>query len=204
MRRYIDGMTPESITPRQFHESVGVEDWRVVGDGACAYFRTGSFAVGARFVQAIGELAGLDDHHPDVDLRHEGVTVRLFTVAPARQISAVARAGPRRRPVGRAERPHLDRRARQTRGAAVLGDMPCASGCGAITAPHSMARWLRCPRGRRPPGFRGGSATIRSIGQGEGGPPTLNVDSPVPARTTMMSAGTAEGLLSLCTAPFGT
>lgn len=73
----------DRITPRQFHETVGVEDWRVVGDGACAYFRTGSFATGARLVQAIGELPGLEAHCPDVDLRHDGVTVRLFTTAPA-------------------------------------------------------------------------------------------------------------------------
>jgi len=91
------------ITMRRFHESAGVEDWRVVGEGACAYFRTGSFAAGTRLVSAIGELAGIEDHHPDVDLRYEGVTVRLITVAPdyyglserdlelARQISAIAR-----------------------------------------------------------------------------------------------------------------
>ncbi len=30
------------ISPKQFHDSEGVEDWRVLGDGACAYFRTGS------------------------------------------------------------------------------------------------------------------------------------------------------------------
>jgi 4a-hydroxytetrahydrobiopterin dehydratase len=77
--------------------------WRVVGEGACAYFRTGSFAAGARLVGSISELAGLDDHHPDVDLRHVGVTVRLITMTDdwcgmttrdvelARQISALAR-----------------------------------------------------------------------------------------------------------------
>jgi 4a-hydroxytetrahydrobiopterin dehydratase len=93
----------EPITPRQFHEADGVEDWRVVGDGACAYFRTGSFRAGARLVQAISELPGVGDHHPDVDMRHEGVTVRLITITDgawgmsgrdielARQISAVAR-----------------------------------------------------------------------------------------------------------------
>ena len=31
----------DRITTRQFHESQGVEDWRVVGEGACTYFRTG-------------------------------------------------------------------------------------------------------------------------------------------------------------------
>jgi 4a-hydroxytetrahydrobiopterin dehydratase len=93
----------ERITPRQFHEADGVQDWRVLGEGACAWFRTGSFAAGARLVRAIGELAGLDDHHPDVDLRHGGVTVRLLTITDdyhglserdvelARQISALAR-----------------------------------------------------------------------------------------------------------------
>jgi len=93
----------EQITPRQFQEAVGVEDWRVVGEGACAHFTTGSFGAGARLVQAISELAGLEDHHPDVDVRHEGVTVRLITVTDdycglserdvelARQISAAAR-----------------------------------------------------------------------------------------------------------------
>ncbi len=98
----IEGMT-ERMTPRQFHEADGVEDWRVVGEGACAYFRTGSFAAGTRLVHAVSELAGLEDHHPDVDLRYGGVIVRLITVTDdyyglserdvelARQISAVAR-----------------------------------------------------------------------------------------------------------------
>jgi 4a-hydroxytetrahydrobiopterin dehydratase len=93
----------ERITPRHFHEADGVQDWRVVGEGACTYFRTGSFAAGARLVHAISELAGLDDHHPDVDLRYGGVVVRLITITDdyyglserdvelARQISAVAR-----------------------------------------------------------------------------------------------------------------
>jgi 4a-hydroxytetrahydrobiopterin dehydratase len=94
----------DHITVRQFHEAEGTEDWRVLGDGACAYFRTGSFEIGARFVQAIGELPGLEMGHPDVDLRFDGVTVRLITytddwfgmsqrdIELARQISSVARA----------------------------------------------------------------------------------------------------------------
>ena len=69
----------DRMTPPQFQESEGVDDWRVVGEGACAYFPTGSFADGVRLVRAIGELPDLDPHHPDVDLRHDGVTVRLIT-----------------------------------------------------------------------------------------------------------------------------
>jgi 4a-hydroxytetrahydrobiopterin dehydratase len=93
----------ERITPRQFHEADGVEDWRVIGEGACTYFRTGSFAAGARLVHAISQLDGLEDHHPDADQRYGGVIVRLITITQdyyglserdvelARQISAVAR-----------------------------------------------------------------------------------------------------------------
>jgi 4a-hydroxytetrahydrobiopterin dehydratase len=93
----------EKISPRQFHEAAGTEDWRVLGEGACAYFPTGSFAEGARLVQAISQLPGLEAGRPDVDLRHDGVTVRLITytedymgmsrhdVELARQISAAAR-----------------------------------------------------------------------------------------------------------------
>ncbi|TMG55412.1 MAG: Pterin-4-alpha-carbinolamine dehydratase, partial [Chloroflexi bacterium] len=45
---------PDQISPKQFRESEGVDEWRVLGDGANAYFRTGSLAAGARLVQAIG------------------------------------------------------------------------------------------------------------------------------------------------------
>lgn len=93
----------ETITPQQFHEAEGVGDWRVIGDGACTFFRTGSFADAARLVQAMSEVPGVDEHRPDVDLRQDGVTVRLITVTEdyygmsmrdvelARRISAVAR-----------------------------------------------------------------------------------------------------------------
>ncbi len=92
----------DGITAREFRESEGVEDWPVIGDGACAWFRTGSFATGARFVAAIGALPGIDRHAPDIDVRRDGVTVRLITIAEdwygmsrrdvelARRISAVA------------------------------------------------------------------------------------------------------------------
>lgn len=94
---------PDHISPKQFHESEGVADWRVLCDGATAYFRTPSWAQSARLVQAISELPGIEDHLPDVDLRRDGVTVRLLTtsdeywgmslrdVEVARQISAAAR-----------------------------------------------------------------------------------------------------------------
>ncbi len=69
----------EPISARQFHEASGVEDWRVVFGGACAHVRTGSFTSGVGLVDAIGWLAEAANHHPDVDLRSGGVTVRLWT-----------------------------------------------------------------------------------------------------------------------------
>jgi 4a-hydroxytetrahydrobiopterin dehydratase len=93
----------DNLTPTQFRQSEGVDDWRVLGDGANAYFRTGSLATGARLVQAIAALSGVDDLRPDIDVRHDGVTVRMVAfiegyggmlrshVELARQISAAAR-----------------------------------------------------------------------------------------------------------------
>jgi 4a-hydroxytetrahydrobiopterin dehydratase len=69
----------DRITPRQFHEAAGVEDWRVLFTGAFAHFRTGTFAKGLALVDAIGEMAEAADHHPDLDLRYSGLTVRLIS-----------------------------------------------------------------------------------------------------------------------------
>lgn len=94
----------EPIRPLRFHGTPGLQDWRVVGEGACAYFRTESFAAGAAFVGAlVGALPDEDGAGPDVDLRPGGVLVRLITVADdyyglterhleaARRVSALAR-----------------------------------------------------------------------------------------------------------------
>jgi 4a-hydroxytetrahydrobiopterin dehydratase len=91
----------ERISPQQFHASDGVEDWRVLFDGAKTYFATGSFAKGVELVDIIGRLADAANHHPDVDLRYPGVVVGLFThevsdisdldVTLAQQISMAAR-----------------------------------------------------------------------------------------------------------------
>src|SRR5919205_2151338 len=69
----------ERITPRQFHESDGVEDWRVLWSVAFATYRTRDFATGLRLVNRIGELAEAANHHPDVNLRYGVVEVRLVT-----------------------------------------------------------------------------------------------------------------------------
>jgi 4a-hydroxytetrahydrobiopterin dehydratase len=69
----------DAITAAEFHEAEGVDDWRVILGAASAHFVTGSFAGGVALVDAIGVLADEADHHPDVDLRYGGVTVRLLS-----------------------------------------------------------------------------------------------------------------------------
>jgi 4a-hydroxytetrahydrobiopterin dehydratase len=93
---------PDWITPRQFSEAAGAEDWRALMYGASTHFRTVSFAQGVQLVGAIGELAEAAGHYPDIDLRHHGVSVWVTTgeerrlserdIELARQISAAARA----------------------------------------------------------------------------------------------------------------
>jgi 4a-hydroxytetrahydrobiopterin dehydratase len=88
------------ITSREFHEASGVADWRATAAGAAAYFDTRDFNAGAAFVAEIAKLADAANHHPDVDLRYRGVTVRVVThsaggltqkdVELARQISGAA------------------------------------------------------------------------------------------------------------------
>ncbi|MEP6972940.1 MAG: VOC family protein [Actinomycetota bacterium] len=76
----------ETITPQQFHKAADIEDWRVLTNVAHAHFLTGSFAEGVTFVDAIGSLAEAANHHPDIDLRPDGVTVRLTTTTPKPQL----------------------------------------------------------------------------------------------------------------------
>jgi 4a-hydroxytetrahydrobiopterin dehydratase len=91
----------DPITPGEFHEAVGVDDWRVLANAASAYFRTDSFERGVTFVNEIAELADAANHHPDVDLRYSSVRVRLTThevnalterdISLAREISNAAK-----------------------------------------------------------------------------------------------------------------
>jgi 4a-hydroxytetrahydrobiopterin dehydratase len=92
----------DGITAEQFLAAEGVEDWRVLPSGEVAsYFATANFAAGVVLIDEIGRLADAANHHPDVDLRYKGVTVRLSShdigglsdrdVELARQISTAGR-----------------------------------------------------------------------------------------------------------------
>jgi 4a-hydroxytetrahydrobiopterin dehydratase len=91
----------DQITPGQFHESEGVDDWRVISyRSAQTCFATGDFATGLALVDEIGRLAEEADHHPDIELRYTEVFVILTShdvgglskrdAKMARRISAAA------------------------------------------------------------------------------------------------------------------
>ncbi len=69
----------DRVSPSEFRQADGTGDWRVVGDGARANFRTGDFSKGAAFVAEIARAADDANHHPDVDLRYGSVMVRLIS-----------------------------------------------------------------------------------------------------------------------------
>ena len=87
----------EQIQPSRFHE----HGFRVLAYAACTHFRTASYAEGARVAEAIGRLADESGKLPDLDVRANGVTVRLTVnhegrldeddVALAQHISEAAR-----------------------------------------------------------------------------------------------------------------
>jgi 4a-hydroxytetrahydrobiopterin dehydratase len=69
------------LSVRQFRDAEGTRDWPVLSDGATTFFRTASLAQSARLAQSIADLPGVDGHRPDIDVRPDGVTVRLLTGA---------------------------------------------------------------------------------------------------------------------------
>jgi len=82
----------------------GAPDWRIVSDGAVAFFPTESLTVSAGLVDTLANVPGLGEHNFGIDVRREGVTVRVVTLREdmmgmtrrdlelARQVSDVARS----------------------------------------------------------------------------------------------------------------
>ena len=90
----------ESITYTQWDGSEGVEDWQWIFGGPTAHFRADTVLGGAPLVEQIAQIAGTGGVQPDIDVRPDGVTVRLRElhgiteehVEVARKISAAARS----------------------------------------------------------------------------------------------------------------
>jgi len=66
----------DRIYSAQFHATEGVEAWRVLPEGAYAFFGTDSFASAAEFVGAIARLVR-DGRGPQIDIRDDGVMVLI-------------------------------------------------------------------------------------------------------------------------------
>ncbi len=73
-------MTDDTIKLDFFLTSEGAEDWRVTSEGAMAFYRTDSLGTSAKFVSAIAQIPNLNEHLYGVDLRQEGVMVRVVTL----------------------------------------------------------------------------------------------------------------------------
>ena len=69
----------DSISGKEFRAAEGVEGWRIISDGACAFYPTASFQASTQLVDAIRGISGIDEHPPSLDIRHDGVTVRFLT-----------------------------------------------------------------------------------------------------------------------------
>jgi 4a-hydroxytetrahydrobiopterin dehydratase len=69
----------EKIVGTQFHEAGGVDDWRVLYNGAKAFYPTESYQQGAALVAAIAAIVTDLGHTADVDLRPSGVLVRVWS-----------------------------------------------------------------------------------------------------------------------------
>ena len=97
-----DSITP--ISASAFHATDGLDDWRILDDGAYAHFGTGSLTDAARLVQAIGEIPGAErpsarDRRPrgrhDREAHHR--CRRLLRHEPARRPAGARDLGPRPR-----------------------------------------------------------------------------------------------------------
>ena len=69
----------EDITGKDFSAAEGVDGWRIISDGATAFYLTASFQASVRLVDAIGGIDGIEEHPPRIDIRADGITVRFLT-----------------------------------------------------------------------------------------------------------------------------
>lgn len=69
-----------SLTDSEIKQSLkSVPDWKLDGKAITRTFEFGNFVESVEFVNEITEIAEDFDHHPDVDIRWNKVTLRLST-----------------------------------------------------------------------------------------------------------------------------
>ena len=93
---------PEVLSDEAVDAALGERglDWRREGDQLVKTLRRDRFVGALAFVNEVGRLAEEADHHPDIDIRWDTVTLRLSThaaggltehdLALAAQIDAIA------------------------------------------------------------------------------------------------------------------
>lgn len=82
--------TSPSVSPMEFRRTPGVSGWHVTSAGPQAVFTAASLARAAEFVSAVVAGAVWHGVTPDIDLRAEGVTVRIRTDSPVEIPAAAA------------------------------------------------------------------------------------------------------------------
>ena len=72
---------PEVLGPDAVDEALSSRHlaWARQGDELVKQVKKDGFAGALAFVNAVGELAEAADHHPDIDIRWNTVTLRLST-----------------------------------------------------------------------------------------------------------------------------
>jgi 4a-hydroxytetrahydrobiopterin dehydratase len=70
----------ERLTDEQRREALDhLNDWREEGDAITRTFQFRDFARAIDFVNAVAEMAEDANHHPDIDIRYNKVTITLTT-----------------------------------------------------------------------------------------------------------------------------
>jgi 4a-hydroxytetrahydrobiopterin dehydratase len=67
------------ITDRSVIEASVSAAWQIDGDAIVRVVQTLDFATGLAYVNSVGAVAEELNHHPDIDLRYDTVTIRLST-----------------------------------------------------------------------------------------------------------------------------
>jgi 4a-hydroxytetrahydrobiopterin dehydratase len=92
------------LPPEEVQQRLGaLQGWRLEGSAITKRYRFRSFRESLSFVNRVGELAEAADHHPDITINYNRVTLVLITHASkglthkdfdlARQIDALPPAG---------------------------------------------------------------------------------------------------------------
>lgn len=90
---------------------MGLADWRTLQSKLHARYRTGDFATGLRFVNAVAAVTEEMNHHPDIDLRYTHVQIAVISHdvggKTARDVRLAERISQIAAEIGAKPEPHL-------------------------------------------------------------------------------------------------